>query len=133
MLGSLAKIRTILFEIVGACIGIATLIVAVLTLGRMPKQKQPGLEPPPLVSSNHLPSQHAESQLTQLTQSHVEPVELDAVQTAIEIQYEQPAIRNLDARAVVQLPGTMVVKIEVQRWMSNEVGADIVSTVRCSG
>lgn len=86
-----SKIRTIFFEIVGACIGVATLSVAVLALRRMPKQKQPDLESPPLGRDSHLPSQRAQ---LQLTQSFVEPVELDAVQTAIKIQYEQPVIRN---------------------------------------
>jgi hypothetical protein len=98
-----SKIRTIFFEIVGASIGIATLSVAVLALRRMPKKKQPDLESSPLGPEDHLPSQHAE---LQLSQSRVEPVELDAVQTAVEMRHEEPVIRNLHVQAAVQPPGT---------------------------
>jgi hypothetical protein len=88
---------------VAAFIGIATLSVAVLALRRMPKKKQPDLESSPLGPEDHLPSQHAE---LQLSQNRVEPVELDAVQTAVEMRHEEPVIRNLNAQAAVQPPGT---------------------------
>lgn len=35
-----SAIRTILFEVVGACIGVATMVVAILALRRMPMQRQ---------------------------------------------------------------------------------------------
>jgi hypothetical protein len=98
-----SKIRTIFFEIVGAFISIATLSVAVLALRRMPKKKQPDLESSPLGPEDHRPSQHAG---LQLSQSRVEPVELDAVHTAVEMRHEEPVIRNLNAQAAVQPPGT---------------------------
>jgi hypothetical protein len=101
-----SKIRTIFFEIVGACIGVATLTVAVLALRRMPRQQQSDPESPPLGRDNHLPSQHAE---LQLTRGRGEPVELDAVHTAVEMHHEEPVIRNLVAQAAVPPPGTMVV------------------------
>lgn len=101
-----SKIRTIFFEIVGACIGVATLFVTVLAFRRMPKHTQPDPEIPPLRRSSHLASQHAE---LQSAQTQGEPVELDAVQTAVEMRHEEPVIRDLNVQVSVQPPGTMVV------------------------
>lgn len=79
-----SRIRTIFFETVGACIGLATLVVAVFALRRMPKQKH-----------------------DRDTESQSELVELDAVETAVEMQCEEPAIRNINAQAAVQPSGSM--------------------------
>lgn len=98
-----SRIRTIFFETVAACIGLATLITAVLALRRMPKQKQPDPESPPLGRNSHLPSQHAE---LELTQNWGEPVEFDVVQTAVEMQCGEPAIRTLNAQAIVHPSGS---------------------------
>jgi hypothetical protein len=99
-----SKIQAIFFRVVAICIGIGTLIVAVLAFRRMPKQKQSNLESPPLGQGSHVPSQDAEFQLTHI---QGEPIELDAVQTAVEMQCEEPVIRNLNAGTATQPPVTL--------------------------
>lgn len=91
-----SKVRTIFFEVVGACIGVATLFVAVLALRRMPMPKQPDPESLPLGQNNHLPSQQAE---VAQVQSQGAPVELDAVRPTVEMQCEGPAIQNPNEQA----------------------------------
>jgi len=78
-----SKIRTIFFEIVGACIGVATLIVAVLALRKMPKQKLPSPESPPLRRNDNLAPQF----------------ELDEMDTTVGKQSEEPAVRIINAQA----------------------------------
>ena len=77
-----SKVRTIFFEVVGACIGIATLCIAILALKRMPKR-------PPLGCNHRQPLQHPELGPTPIQDA---PAELDAVETAVEMQCEEPAI-----------------------------------------
>jgi hypothetical protein len=91
-----SKVRTIFFEVVGACIGVATLFVAVLALRRMPMPKQPDPESLPLEQNNHLPSQQAE---VARVQSQGAPVELHAVRPTVEMQCEGPAIQNSNEQA----------------------------------
>ena len=91
-----SKVRTIFFEIVGACIGVATLFVAVLALNRMPKRKPSDPESPPLDCNHRQPPQHPGPWLTQ---NQGEPVELDAVETAVEMQCEEAAMRNFNVQA----------------------------------
>ena len=91
-----SKVRAIFFEVVGACIGIATLFIAILALKRMPKRKNPDLESPPLGCNHHRGLQHG---VAERTPNQGEPVELDAVQTAVEMQCEEPAILNFSVQA----------------------------------
>jgi hypothetical protein len=98
-----SKVRTMFFEIVGACIGVATLFVAVLALNRMPKRKLSDPESPPLECNHRQPLQHPGPGRTQ---NQGEPVELDAEETAVEMQCEEVAIRNFNVQAPHQPSGT---------------------------
>jgi hypothetical protein len=101
-----SKIQAIFFGVAATCIGIATLIVTVLAFRRMPKRKQPNPESPLLERDDHSPCQHAE---LLVIQSQREPIELDAMQTAVELQCDEPGIRDMDAQAAIQTPNTMAV------------------------
>jgi hypothetical protein len=55
-----SNIRTAFFEILGACVGVATLVVAILALRAMPKQRQHHAESPPVTEIGDIPSVGAE-------------------------------------------------------------------------
>jgi hypothetical protein len=87
-----SKIQTIFFGIAGTCIGVATLVVAILALKAMPRQRQPDLEsPPPTREEDRLPSGGME--LAQYPNPSVaeQIFELDAVQPAENVQRDRPA------------------------------------------
>jgi hypothetical protein len=50
-----SNIRTVFFEILGACVGVATLVVAVLALRAMPKQRQHDPESSPVTDNGDQP------------------------------------------------------------------------------
>jgi PPE-repeat protein len=50
-----SNIRTVFFEILGACIGVATLIVAILALRAMPKKHLHDSESPPVTENGNSP------------------------------------------------------------------------------
>jgi hypothetical protein len=77
-----SKIRTVFFEILGACVGVATLIVAVLALRAMPKQRQHDPESLPVTDNGdtspvgaelqHLPSHGTSDQRPGMVQPAVD-------------------------------------------------------------
>jgi hypothetical protein len=79
-----SNIRTAFFEILGACVGVATLIVAVLALRAMPKQHQHDPESPPVTNDGDVPSVGAE--LEQLPRHGTSNQEPDMVQPAVDTQ-----------------------------------------------
>jgi hypothetical protein len=57
-----SNIRTVFFEVLGACLGVATLIVAVLALRAMPKKPQHDPESPPVTDNGDISPVGAELQ-----------------------------------------------------------------------
>jgi hypothetical protein len=83
-----SNIRTVFFEILGACVGIATLIVAVLALRAMPKKRQHDPESPPITDNGDLPPVGAElEQLPSRGTSNQEPC--GVVQQAVVMQCQE--------------------------------------------
>jgi hypothetical protein len=105
------QIRAIFFEIVGACIGVATLVVAVLALRKMPKQKLPSPESPPLRRNDNLAPQF----------------ELDEMDKTVGKQSEEPTTRIINAQASVSGDGP-----KSNDGCRDESLADIVPTVDSS-
>ena len=97
-----SKIQAIFFGIAGTCIGVASLAVALLTLRAMSKQRQPDPETPPPRERDR--SNPGEMELTQHPSSIASEqtlelsIELDAVETAVDVQCEEPASRNFNVR-----------------------------------
>jgi hypothetical protein len=82
-----SNIRTIFFEILGACVGVATLIVAVLALRAMPKQRRHDPESPPVTEIGDIPSVGVEfEQLPSDGASNQEP---SMVQPAVDTQGQE--------------------------------------------
>jgi hypothetical protein len=86
--GASSNIRTIFFEILGACIGVATLVVAILALRAMPKQRQHDPESPPVTDNGDTPPVGAE--LEQLPSRGTSVQEPGMVPPAADIQTEPP-------------------------------------------
>jgi hypothetical protein len=81
-------IRTVFFEILGACVGVTTLIVAVLALRAMPKKRQHDPESPPVPDNGDLPPVGAElEQLPSRGTSDQEPYGM--VQPAVVMQCQE--------------------------------------------
>ena len=105
-----SKIQAIFFGIAGTCIGVASLAVALLTLRAMSKQRQPDAEMQPAGGEGC--SNPGEMELAQHPSSTVSErtlglrTELDAVETAVEMQCEEPASRIFDIQATQQSSGT---------------------------
>ena len=97
-----SKIQATFFGIAGTCIGIAALVVGILALRRMPKRGR--LEDPESLPLTAL--QHGDPERTQ---NQGEPIELEAVETAVEMQCEEPAIPNSNVQATRQPSGTTAV------------------------
>lgn len=97
-----SKVQTSFYGIAGTCIGVAALVVGILALRRMPKRGR--LEDPESLPLTAL--QHGDPERTP---NQDEPVELEAVETAVEIQCEEPAIPNPNVQATRQPSGTTTV------------------------
>ena len=124
-----SQVRTIFFEVVGACIGIATLFIAILALIRMPKRKDSDLESLPSRCNHRQPFQPPSGGLGP-TPAQDAPVELDEVETAVEMQCEQSAIRNSNVQATRQPSGTTV---EMQCEESAIRNSNVQATQQPSG
>ena len=120
-----SKIQAIFFGIAGTCIGVATLIVGVLALRKMPERGRLEDSESQSLECNHRPAiQHGDPA------SQDAPVELDAVETAVEMQCEQAAIRNSSVQATRQLSGTTV---EMQCEQSAIRNFNVQATRQLSG
>jgi len=86
-----SKIQTIFFGIAGTCLGIATLVVALLTFRAMPKQRQSDPETPPLRDEDLPPSDGVELAQLQSPVLSEQTLGLDTVQPAGNIQCEEAA------------------------------------------
>jgi hypothetical protein len=87
-----SNIRTIFFEILGACVGVATLIVAILALRAMPKQRQHDPESLPVTEIGDIPSVGAE--LEQLPSHGTSNQEPSIVQPAADTQGQETEPSN---------------------------------------
>jgi hypothetical protein len=82
-----SNIRTVFFEILGACLGVATLIVAVLALRAMPKKRQHDPESLSVTDNGDLPSVGTElEQLSSHGTSHPQP---GIVQPVVDMQCQE--------------------------------------------
>jgi hypothetical protein len=108
-----SKIQAIFFGIASTCIGVASLAIALLTLRAMSKQRQPDPETQPPREEDR--SDSSEMELTQHPSSTVSgrtlelSTELDAVETAVEMQCEEPAMPSCNVQATQQPSGTTAV------------------------
>jgi hypothetical protein len=82
-----SSVRTVFFEILGACVGVATLIVAVLALRAMPKQRQRDPESPSATDNGDLPPVGTE--LEQLSSRGTSNPLPDMLQPAIDTQGQE--------------------------------------------
>jgi hypothetical protein len=87
-----SNIRTAFFEILGACVGVATLIVAILALRAMPKQRQHDPESPPVTEIGDIPSVDVE--LEQFPSHGASNQEPSMVPPAVDMQGQETEPSN---------------------------------------